>query len=690
MKKLLLVSIIAVAFMSCNSNDTQSKTDATPAKMQDEKRIVENKVIVKGTEELTEQTIAIAATSDLHGRIYSYEYATDSADDDAGIAKTYTIVKKLREEHPNLILMDDGDTLQGNSAELFNDLEVHPMVEAMNTMGYDIWTLGNHEFNFGKEFIERNISNFDGTVLSANIKNQDDGSEFVNSYQIFNINGARVAVIGIIPPYVPMWEASSPAHFKNLEFDGVLESVKNTVKELDGQYDILVGSIHMGREDQYGGTGIYDLANEVPEFDVIFGGHEHAKYAENVNNTPIIEPGAYGWAVAAAEIKVKKVDGKWVLDGTDPITVKNMETKTVEADQEILDKFKSVDEQSKAEANVVVGEVTKTFIERPDFITGEATVTTMPTAQLEPNAVIELINDVQMKYAVDKDGNPAEISAAAFFKSDANLVAGPFKNKDVANIYKYSNTLVGVNITGANLLAYMEWSMSYYNTWKEGDVTISFDPDVRSYNYDMFSGIEYKVDLSKEAGHRVVNPTLNGEPIDPEKTYKLAINNYRFGTLTTNGWVTEDDKYFDSGNDEISTIRGLIIEYVKTEKAGKIDPKVTNNWEIIGIKLDYPEKEEIYEKIRSGEIVIPRSADGRTPNVKSININDYMNGAATTSKVEEKEETATKTYVIKKGDTLWKVAKANNTTIEAILKENESIKDANTIYSGEELKIPAN
>ncbi|MCK5779626.1 MAG: 5'-nucleotidase C-terminal domain-containing protein, partial [Psychrilyobacter sp.] len=599
MKKLLLASIIAVAFMSCNSNDAQSKTDATPAKMQDEKRVVENKVVVKGTEELTEQTIAIAATADLHGRIYSYEYATDSVDADAGIAKVSTVIKQLREEHPNLILMDDGDTLQGNSAELFNDLEIHPMVEAMNTMGYDIWTLGNHEFNFGKEFIERNISNFDGTVLSANIKNQDDGSEFVNSYQIFNVNGARVAVIGIIPPYVPMWEASSPAHFKNLEFKGVMESVKKTVAELDGQYDILVGSIHIGREDQYGGSGIYDLANEVPEFDLIFGGHEHAKYIENVNNTPIIEPGAFGWAVATAEIKVKKIDGKWSLDGENAITMKNMETKKIEADKEILDQFKSIDDQSKAEANVVIGEVTKTFIERPDYITGEAKVTTMPSAQLEPNAVIELINVVQMKYAKDKEGNSADVSAAAFFKSDANLLAGPFKNKDVANIYKYSNTLVGVNITGANLLAYMEWSMSYYNTWKEGDVTVSFNQDVRSYNYDMFSGMEYKVDLSKEAGHRVMNPTINGEAIDPAKTYKLAINNYRFGTLSTHGWVTEEDKYFDSGNDEISTIRAFIIEYVKTEKQGKIEPTVTNNWELVGIKLDYPEKEAIFEKIRS-------------------------------------------------------------------------------------------
>merc|ERR1711916_192115 len=113
----------------------------------------------------------------------------------------------------------------------------------------------------------------------------------------------------------------------------------------------------------------------------------------------------------------------------------------------------------------------------------------MPTAQLQPNAVIDLINDVQLKYA------GADVSSAAFFKAEANLKAGNFHNKDVANIYKYANTLVCVNMTGENLLKFMEWSMSYYNTWNEGDVTISFNEDVRGYNYDMFAGVNYKVDL---------------------------------------------------------------------------------------------------------------------------------------------------------------------------------------------------
>jgi len=669
MKKFLMATTIASVLLACNSNDVSSNDEAKPKQMEVTERVVKHEVIVKGDEDVTEQTIRIAATADVHGRIYPYEYAIDSEDNDAGLAKVSTIVNQLREENPYMILMDDGDTVQDNSAELFNDLEVHPMVEAMNMMGYDIWTLGNHEFNFEKEFIERNIEHFNGTVLSSNIKNKKDGSEFVNSYQIFDVNGAKVAVIGIIPPYVPMWEASSPSHFDGLEFKDVLESVKETVEEIDGQYDILVGAFHMGREDEYGGAGIYDIAKEVPEFDVIFGGHEHAKYVEEINGTKIVEPGFAGWAVAKADIKVKKEDGKWVVTGID---VENIQTNDVNADEKVLEKFKFVDEQSKTDANTVVGEVTKKFIERPDYITGEDKVTTMPTAQLEPNAVIDLINDVQLKYT------GAEVSAAAFFKPEANLQEGPFKKKDVANIYKYANTLIGVNMTGENLLKYMEWSMSYYNTWHEGDVTISFNEDVRGYNYDMFGGIEYKIDLSKEAGNRVVEPKINGELIDPAKTYKVAVNNYRFGTLLQNGWATEEDKFFDSTNDEVSTIRDFIIKYVKEEKGGKLEPVVHNNWEIIGIKLDYPQREAIYEMIKSGEILIPKSSDGRTLNVKSINIKDYPNVTAKT------------TYTVKPGDTLWSIAKKFNVKTSEILKENKNIKNPDVIMAGKELLIPAN
>ncbi len=613
MKRIVLMIMLAGLVVSCTAKDNGSgSTNENTASSG------EYAVVMKGDANLDAQTITLVETSDLHGRIYPYDYAIDGEDMGAGLAKIATIVNQLRNENPALILMDNGDTVQDNYINLFNDQEVSPMVEAMNAMKFDLWNIGNHEFNFEKDFLLRNVKNFNGTVLSDNVISTDDGTYFVKPYQIFNVNGARVAVVGAMVPYVPIWEASTPEHFEGLQFNEIINSTTKVLDEINGQYDVLVGLFHVGRNDERGGDGIYDIANAFPQFDVIFGGHEHARYTEVVNGVNIIEPGFAGWALAKADIDVAKEDGKWVVKS---VSVANLETNGVEPDKAILEQFEYVDTKSKAVANTVVGQVVETFIQRPDYITGDAKVTTMPTAQLQPNAVIDLINDVQLFYS------GADISAAAFFKSSANLMKGDFKNKDVANIYKYPNTLIGVEISGSSMLEYMEWSAAYYNTWKEGDVTVSFDKDIRGYNYDMFTGIDYEIDISKEAGNRIVNPMVGGNPLDPRKIYKLAVNNYRFGTLTQHGWVTSNNKYYDSYEEmqDAGRIRDLIVKYTKEERNGTLEPIVHHNWGLIGIKLDYPQAEQIYDMVRTGAIEIPRSEDGRTPNVKSLNINDYPN-----------------------------------------------------------------
>ncbi|WP_407536262.1 5'-nucleotidase C-terminal domain-containing protein [Cetobacterium somerae] len=183
---------------------------------------------------------------------------------------------------------------------------------------------------------------------------------------------------------------------------------------------------------------------------------------------------------------------------------------------------------------------------------------------------------------------------------------------------------MGVNMTGENLLKYMEWSMNYYNQTEPGDVTISFNPKVRGYNYDMFDGVNYKVDISKPAGERIVDATINGQPIDPNKTYKVAVNNYRFGTLMNLGLVTDKDKYYDSYEElqDGGRIRDLIVRYVQENLKGELNPKVDNNWSIIGFEENVPGKDAVIEKIRTGEIKVPMSEDGRTLNVQSININN--------------------------------------------------------------------
>jgi 2',3'-cyclic-nucleotide 2'-phosphodiesterase/3'-nucleotidase len=283
-----------------------------------------------------------------------------------------------------------------------------------------------------------------------------------------------------------------------------------------------------------------------------------------------------------------------------------------------MNDFAFVHNQSVADANLVVGEISGEFVDGVDYLTGDNQVTTMPRAQIEDTAVIDLINEVQMFYT------SADVSSAALFNFGSTLHEGDFKKKDVAYIYKYPNTLVGVNITGENLLAYMEWSASYYNSTRDGDLTISFNKDVRGYNYDMFAGLTYDIDLRKPAGERVVNVMINGSPLDRTKVYKLSVNNYRFGTLINLKLVTSGDKYYDSYEtlQDDGRIRSMIVRYVQEEKGGVVDPIVDNNWKIIGFDFNNPLIDKLIEKVKAGNLTIPASEDGRTLNVRSVTAAD--------------------------------------------------------------------
>ncbi|MCG8572229.1 MAG: 5'-nucleotidase C-terminal domain-containing protein [Spirochaetes bacterium] len=616
LKRTILLSLFMVVLLliGCKSNQAAANKELLEAINKLDS--LKSEVIIKGDRtDLTEQVIALGSTTDIHGRIYAYEYATDSVDSDAGYAKIYTAIEAEKQKHPEMILIDVGDTVQDNSAELFNDLDTHPLVEAMNAMDFDVWVLGNHEFNFDKSFVDRNILRFKGAVLSANIREEHDSSHYAMPYKIFFVNGCRVAVIGIIPPHVPEWEASSPSHYKGLSFEGTLASVQDALNEIEGKYDVLVGAFHLARVDERGAKGIIDIAKAIPEFDIIFGGHEHAKYIEKVGDVTIIEPGKYGWALARADIKVKKEGDAWQVIS---VEAKNVETKKLEEHPEILEQFEYVHNKSVEDANVVVGSIEGEFVNGVDFITGEDKVTTMPRAQIEDTAVIDLINEVQMYYT------KSEISSAALFNFGSTLHTGEFKKKDVAYIYKYPNTLVGVNITGENLKKYMEWSASYYNQIKPGDLTVSFNPKIRGYNYDMFAGVEYQIDVSKPAGERITNLTFQGKPIDNNKVYKLAVNNYRFGTIEKLGLVTKADKYYDSYEtmQDAGRIRSLIVKYVQEEKNGKIIPNCDNNWKITGFTFDMDKLAVIKTKILAGTLKIPTSEDGRTLNVRSLTMAD--------------------------------------------------------------------
>jgi hypothetical protein len=328
----------------------------------------------------------------------------------------------------------------------------------------------------------------------------------------------------------------------------------------------------------------------------------------------------------------------------------------------------------------------------------------MPYAVLQDGPLIDLINKVQLEVT------KADVSLAALFDVNSNLQKGDYKKKDGVKVYKYDNTLMAVNITGKELKAIMEEQAGkFFNQYKDGDVTISFNENIRLYNYDMFAGVEYQIDISKPIGQRIVNLTYKGAPLKEDEKLVLALNNYRYGGLSASGFISSDpeDVVYDSAaTADVPAVRDMISEYVASK--GQLLPECDNNWEIIGYDFDYVGAEKVYEMIRKGDIKIPTSTDGRTSNIKAINMNELAElGIITTAEakrvvtvpepavseeteikeVAEETEVAVEYYVVK-GDSLYKIAKKFHCTISEILKENPKIKNPDLIYVGQILILP--
>ncbi|MEG0269700.1 MAG: 5'-nucleotidase C-terminal domain-containing protein [Clostridia bacterium] len=552
-------------------------------------------------------TLTILESSDLHGSIASYDYAVDAATKGSGLARISTIVKAEREKDPELLLVDCGDTLQGNMISLFNNDLVHPMIGVMNLMDYDVWNLGNHEFNYDFSMLTRAISHFQGDVLIANAY-QEDGARWQKPYVIREVKGVKVGMFGINAPHITQWEASNPEHYNLMTFTNPMDETKAMVAELRPQVDVLIGIVHYGKDGEYNTAGMYEVADAFPEVDAFMIGHAHEAFAEvRENGVAILEPGSNGTNLAKLTIKLQKDGDKFKIVEKLPELIVSAD---FEEDPAILLATRYVHDASVMEANTVVGTVADNFLPSLNW----HDLPGIPTAQIQDTALVDLINEVQLFYT------GADVSLAALFSSKSDLVKGDYKKKDAVNVYKYDNTLMAAKLTGAQLKAIMEKQAgAYFNAFTPGDVTISFNPEIRMYNYDMFAGVNYEIDLSKPVGERIVNLMFKGEPLKDDQPLVLALNNYRYGGLVTAGLLDKDSLVFDSTVQLSDTpaVRDLISVYA--QKMGELVPHCDDNWKLVGIDLSDPDAETIYQLVRDGVIAIPTSEDGRTPNIESLN-----------------------------------------------------------------------
>ncbi len=549
------------------------------------------------------KTITILETSDFHGAIYPYDYATDSEADN-GLAKAATVIKAERAKTPNLLLVDCGDNLQDNMIQEFRFDKKNPMIAGFNALGYDMHVLGNHEFNFEFKSLQGQLKQYKAPVVGANAY-KADGKRFLTPYIIKDVDGVKVALIGIMAPHEDKWEAN-PANYDNMTFVTPMEELAKVIPEVEGKADVIVVVAHYGEDGEYGVEGMKAVANTYGDkVSAFLIGHAHSTFAKEVNGALFVEPGSKGTSVGKVEITVDNGSGDWVVTDKKASLI-DVKGAKVTPDAEILKIAKKAHDKSIKMSNQVVGKIAEDMLPELNWngLSG------IPYAQVADSAQMDLINKVQLAYA------EADVSMTALLDTGAFLKAGDFHKRDGVKVYKYDNTLYRVEVTGAELKKVMEEQAgNYFNTAKDGDVTISFNPDMRSYVYDVFAGVDYEINISKPAGQRIENVMYKGAPLKDDEVLILAINNYRYGTLAGKGLLTKDPSKY---RDTTLAIRDLISDYIKAQKGG-LKAECDNNWKITGFNPDASQAAKVYAKVKSGELSIPTSADGRTINVAPLN-----------------------------------------------------------------------
>ncbi len=561
-----------------------------------------------------EKEIQILATSDLHGKFVAYDYAMNEESKSGSVAQVGTLVKQKRTD--NTVLIDVGDTIESNSASLFFDEEIHPMIAAFNLLNYDVWVAGNHEFNYGIETLLKTAAKFTGAFLCGNVYDQDNKA-IGEAYTLLERDGVKIAVIGYVTPNITHWDAEN---LKEYKVTNPLDSgeMKEMVEKAKKEADIIVAALHMGVEGEFDqkGSGAADYAEAFPDIDVILAAHGHEEVNETKNGVLIVENKSQGQTLADVDISVKP-DGNGGYEITDK-KAEILAAKDVEPDADITEALSKYDARAKEDAQTVVGQL------KGGDLVPETEIPGITQSQIQETAMINLINQAQMYYG------EADVSAAAAFSPTANMKEGEIKKCDMALIYKYDNTLYRLEVTGKQLKQYMEWSANYYNTFKDGDLTISFNENMRSYLYDMFGGVKYQIDISEEPGSRIKNLTkMDGMPISDTDTLILAVNNYRANSqLLTYGSVFSEEKgdvlpkLLEKDVMAGEAVRGMIGKWIVEKNNGVIQPELSNNWEIIGTNWNEALHEKAAQLVKEEKIKIPTSEDGRTQNVKAVTVED--------------------------------------------------------------------
>jgi 2',3'-cyclic-nucleotide 2'-phosphodiesterase (5'-nucleotidase family) len=523
--------------------------------------------------------LVIATTTDVHGRLKAWDYYANQVDAVRGLSRAATIVDSVRAASPGrVILLDGGDLLQGNplayvAAKVSRD-RTNPIVAAMNAMRYDASAVGNHEYNYGVPYLDSAVGQARFPFLSANTYRVDpEGVHAFRPWTIIERAGLKIGIVGATTPGVTLWDAENIRG--RLRFGDIVPAVREAVKEVRAAgADIVLVTVHSGLNEPSSydtvTTGVPSenvaarAASEVPGVDLVLYGHSHKEMrGTTIGQTLLIQPKNWATSVAVAHLVVSRSGGRWMVS---------------EKRSDVVQSAGHAENAAVLAVTDAIHRETVAYVTTPIGSTPERW--SADSARLRDTPLIDFILETERKAA------GSDLASTAAFSTDVVMGPGPITIAQVAQLYPYDNTLRAVRISGKQLRDYLEFSGRYYRTPVSPSAPLETDRQIPGYNFDIVSGVDYVMDVSRPVGSRITRLDYKGAPVRDTDSFTMALNNYRQtgggGYAMLSGAPVVYDKQQE--------IRQLLIDEVKARGAVRQADYFKPNWKMVrgGVAIGGP------------------------------------------------------------------------------------------------------
>lgn len=531
--------------------------------------------------------IHIIETSDVHGCFFPYDYITRKPK--AGtLARVSNYVRQLREKGDAVVLLDNGDILQGQPVCYFSNFvdttETNIAARVCNYMRYDAQTIGNHDVETGHHVYDAWKKAMDYPLLGANVVDRKTGEPYLRPYTIIKRDGVRIAVIGMLTPAIPSWLGEEL--WSGLRFDDMVESARKWVAYVKANEhpDLIVGLFHSGKNNgitnaEYSENQSLQVAEQVGGFDIVFFGHDHTRFSGDATNKDrknviLLDPANNALSIAQADVTLSLSKGKWKVDSIDGHLVDITDTPV---DEDFVAHFKDFTDKVQNYVGRQIGTLKHDIHSRDAFF--------------GPSAFNDLIHDLQLEIT------GAQISITAPLQFNTKLTQGPIYVSDMFNLCRFENQLYVMRLTGKEIRKHLEMSYDQWvNTMRSpNDHLLLLSNSTRgdqqrlgfknyTFNFDSAAGIDYIVDVTKPDGEKVeILRMSDGQPFDENKWYKVAVNSYRAnggGELLTRGAGIPRDSLqariiWKSQYD----LRHYLIDWISRQP--EFNPQPGHNWKFV-------------------------------------------------------------------------------------------------------------